>query len=76
MKAITTKYVGPTDTKGARIIAREPDGQRCTIGYPHELNAENAHRSAAEALRDKCGWKGTLIGGWAGPSTYVWVFAE
>lgn len=28
MKAITTRYAGPTDTRGSRIIATEPDGAR------------------------------------------------
>jgi hypothetical protein len=63
MKAIETRYIGPTNTKGARIVAADSDGNRVTIGYPHELSGEAVHRKAAEALRDKMGWTGELIAG-------------
>jgi len=74
MKAITTKYVGPTTFKGPRLIAPEPDGKRCIISYPHEYDTEAAHRIAAETLRDKLGWKGALAGGYLGKSAWAWVF--
>lgn len=46
---IRTKYLGPTDTRGARI--RATDGTRTvTIPYPHELSVEDAHGEAAEKL--------------------------
>lgn len=48
---IRTKYLGPTDTRGARI--RATDGQwRITMPYPHELNVEDAHAAAAAKLVD------------------------
>ena len=75
MKAISTTFKGPTDTRGARIIAREPDGKRLTLPYPHELNSEAAHRAAAEALRDRLEWKGELVAGWTRHG-YVFVFGE
>ena len=74
MKAIKTRYCGPTDRKGARIIASEGDGKRITIGYPHELDSKEAHRKAAETLAGKLDWCGPLVGGWLGKGTYVWVF--
>lgn len=74
MKAITTKYFGPSNVKGSRIIAREPDGKSLTIGYPHELDSMYAHRKAAEMLRDKLGWLGKLEGGWIGGNAWAWVF--
>jgi len=55
-QAITTKYVGPTNTKGGRIIATTESGIRHTISYPHEMTEEQGHRKAAEELRDKLGW--------------------
>ena len=73
MKAIETTYHGPTNTKGSRIIADDGDGNRLTISYPHELSGEAVHRKAAEALRDKMGWSGRLIGG-ATKRGYVFVF--
>jgi len=35
MTAIQTKYIGPTDHKGARIKAWSVGGRSVTIGYPH-----------------------------------------
>lgn len=75
MKAILTKYKGPTNTRGARIIADDGDRNRLTIPYPHELNHEDGHRKAAEGLRDKMGWKGRLIGGGI-KGGMAWVFAD
>ena len=50
MIAITTKYLGPTDTRGARIKATAPSKNTATISYPYDLNSERAHRKAAETL--------------------------
>lgn len=48
---IRTRYIGPTDTKGARI--RATDGVRqVTIPYPYELDTEDAHAEAAAKLLD------------------------
>lgn len=62
-QAITTRYVGPTDTKGGRIIATTESGIRHTIGYPHELSSELGHRKAAEELAAKLNWSGRLVAG-------------
>lgn len=63
MKAILTKYLGPTNYRGARIKAYDSDGNSATIPFPYELNTEGRHRKAAEALLDKMGWEGNLAGG-------------
>jgi hypothetical protein len=63
MKAIQTKYIGPTNFRGSRIKASDGDGNYLTISYPYELNSTEAHRKAAEMLRDKMKWTGKLIGG-------------
>ena len=73
MKAIQTTYFGPGNVRGARIKATDNDGNSVIIGYPHELSGEACHRKAAEALRDKMGWKGALIGG-ALKRGYAFVF--
>lgn len=62
-QAITTHYVGPTNTKGGRIVARTESGIRHTIGYPHEMTEERGHRKAAEELAEKLGWTGKLCAG-------------
>jgi hypothetical protein len=45
--AIRTRFHGATNTRGARISADDGRGHRLTIGYPYELNSEQAHRRAA-----------------------------
>jgi hypothetical protein len=73
MKAISTKYLSATNFKGSRIKAYDLDNNQVTIGYPHELSGEDVYRKAAEALRDKMGWTGELIGGGT-KDGYVFVF--
>lgn len=75
MKAITTKYHGPTNVRGSRIIAREPDGASVVRPYDHALNSDQNHQRAAEALADQLGWTGRLVQG-ALKDGYVHVFVE
>lgn len=56
MKAITTKYLGPTNVKGSRIKATEPDGKSVTLHWDHALDAEENHAAAAKALMTKLDW--------------------
>ena len=75
MQCITTKYMGPTDTKGARIKATISSGKiSATIPYPHE-DSRNAHALAALKLARKIGWTGTLIEG-STKTGSVFVFAS
>jgi hypothetical protein len=64
MKAISTKYLGPTDTKGSRIRAFANDVRGVTVPWNYELENEENHRAAAEALLAKMDWSGNLAGGW------------
>ena len=73
MKAITTKYHGPSNVRGSRVSASDLDGNRVTISYPYELSGEDVHRKAADALCAKMGWTGALAGG-AVKHGYVFVF--
>lgn len=74
MQAITTKYHGPTNTRGARISATSESGIKATIGYPHELSGEAVHRAAVVELCRRLGWHGTLIAGETkGGYVYVWT---
>lgn len=75
MKAITTKYHGPTNNRGSRISASDSDGNRVTISYPYELSGEAVHRAAADALCTKMNWAGKLAGG-SVKHGYVFVFVE
>ena len=76
MKAIETRFHGPTNTRGARISASDSDGNRVTIPYPHDARGgEDAHRAAAYALCAKMGWNGGLAGGGT-KRGYVFVFVD
>ena len=75
MKAIETRYHGPTNTRGSRISARDLDGNRCSIPYDHAESGERGHAKAALALCKKMGWDGELIAG-ATKHGYVFVFVE
>lgn len=78
MKAIETKYLGPTDFRGARIKADDGDGNTITIPYPYEgAYGDDKHRRAAVALCEKMQWTGadTLVGG-ATKRGYVFVFTS
>jgi len=76
MRAIITKYHGPTNTRGSRITADAGDGVRLTIPYPYELSGEAVHRKAAEALCEKMKWEGKLVAGGLPKGGYAFVFAE
>ena len=73
MKAIFTKYHGPTNYKGMRISASDSDGNRVTISYPYELSGEAVYRKAADALCAKMGWTGKMVAGGT-PTGYVFSF--
>jgi len=75
MKAITTKYLGPTDTRGSRIKADDGDGNTATVPYPHHLSNEHAHFEAVKALCERLNWHGNLA--WGGLRTgYVFVWCD
>lgn len=63
-QAITTKYLGPTNTKGSRIKAT-CNGGSLTLGIDNATSVEENHRRAAVELAMDMGWYGRfqLIGG-------------
>ena len=52
MIAIQTKYLGPTNSKGARITA-SAKSFKVTIPYPYEHDGVTCHFKAVKALIDK-----------------------
>ena len=80
MQAIETRYLGPTNTRGSRIVATTHSAVsrypvRLTVPFDHTLSTEAGHRKAAEALKAKLGWKGRMVGG--GTRTgYCFVFVD
>lgn len=63
MKAITTKYLGPTNHCGARIKASDGDGNSATLRFRSEWTDGQNHKQAAIALCNELGWTGTLHAG-------------
>lgn len=74
-QAIETKFHGPTNSSGSRIVAKAWAGSK-KVHYNHALNADQNHLQAAKALADKMDWRGLWIGGGgAKGSGYVFVNA-
>ena len=61
-QAIETRYAGPTNHRGARIVVRAQAG-RLTVSWDHALNSDENHTRAAEAFARKWGWSGKWVGG-------------
>ncbi len=82
MQAITTKFFGPTNSRGARYQAK-CDAGTLTLGCEFALNSEQNHERVARALIAKLGWfhsdaRGDHYGEWFGGGTkdgYVFVCA-
>lgn len=74
MKAIQTRYLGPTNFRGSRIKAWAEGVGSLTIPYPHELSGEAVHRLAAEALCKRQGWPTAIVGGGLPNGDYAFCF--
>ena len=61
-QAIETRYVGPTNHRGSRVIATTPGGARMVSAWDYALGIEGNHRAAAEALRAKLDWPELVSG--------------
>jgi hypothetical protein len=62
MQAIRTRYHGPTNTRGSRIIAK-CEGGSVTMPYNHALNLDGNHAAAARLLLQRMGWANQYAGG-------------
>jgi hypothetical protein len=71
MQAIRTRYYGPTDSRGSRIIARCGGGS-VTMPYSYALNTEGNHAAAAQLLLQKLNWARVYFGGCFN-GDYYWV---
>lgn len=80
MQAITTKYLGPTNHRGSRIVAR-CEARREVYYWDYALSAQENHDSAARKLATALGWgeetHGRLVGGGLPDGTgNCYVFAK
>ena len=76
MKAITTKFLGQTETLPSRIVAFDLDQNRIVVSV-HDCPdmGEDGHRWAARQLANKMGWTGRLATG-AEKGGYDHVFTD
>lgn len=61
-QAITTRSLGPTQHRGARVVAR-CDAGTMTVAWDDGLDVWGNHRDAALTLARKMGWGEAWIGG-------------
>lgn len=54
-QAIVTHYVGPTDYRGARVVARCQAG-RVVVSWNYALDVDDNHEAAARKLAVRFGW--------------------
>jgi len=68
-QAIVTKYLGPTNHRGARVKATAQAGT-VTVPWDHGVDHDENHLKAATALAWKFGWldDGSKLHGGACPS--------
>lgn len=76
MKAIVTKYHGPTDHHGARIVATAEGVPRLTVSWSPRLGDVENHREAAAALIIRQGWAGEFVTGCLPDGRYAHVFVR
>ncbi len=61
-QAIVTKYLGPTNFRGARVKASAQAGS-VTISWDHGLGVDENHAAAAKAFAEKMDWYGRYVAG-------------
>jgi len=57
-QAITTRYLGPTNNRGARVVARSASGHRFVMHWDDGLGQSENHAKAAMALAHRLQWHG------------------
>lgn len=62
-QSITTKYSGPTNSKGSRVSAVSSGGLRLSLSWDDALNSEENHTLAAISLANKYEWPGKWAAG-------------
>ena len=72
MQAIQTYFIGPTNHRGSRIVAKSAAG-KVTLEWDHALNPAGNHRAAARALAEKYGWSGEWVCGGLADGSSVFV---
>ena len=78
MVAIQTKYISPTNSRGARIKAWTDTGFSVYISYPHRDSPISSHYQAVKALveKHKLDWDLTAMRYGGTEKGYVFCFAH
>jgi hypothetical protein len=74
MKAIVTKYHGPSNFKGSRYSATAGGANRIIQSADDRIGNEDNHADVALALCHKLDWKGELVPGELPNGNTVFVF--
>jgi len=73
MQAIVTKYIKPTNTKGARVKATSCGSFSVTVPFDYE---GNEHETAARELCKKLKWEFSHVPGVLPDGSTAWVFVS
>jgi hypothetical protein len=73
MKVIVSKYLGPTNTKGARVKVTVPYGKSITVPWDYSLDAFFNHDKACLALLEKINMKGKVLTAWFKDGQYIHI---
>lgn len=61
-QAISTRYLGPTNSRGARVVASAEAGRKI-YSWDYALDAYANHAAAALQFAQEWGWDGEYVGG-------------
>jgi len=61
-QAIQTKFLSPTNHRGARISAK-CDAGKIVVQWDYSMNPDRNHAHAAKVLVTKLGWDGQWVSG-------------
>lgn len=75
MKAIQTKFIGPSETRGARVKAWI-ENIPVILPWDHALEVVDNHGAAARKLAELLRWSGRLVGGTLPDESMAWVFVD
>lgn len=76
MKAIVTKYHGPTDTKPSHFSATAEGCKRMVFSYNYNMDAAANHHYAAIRFQREMEWSGTLVSGSLPDGRYAHIMKD
>ena len=76
MLAIETRFCGPTNTCGSRIIATTANGHKLVMPYSAGEGGFSSHRLAAVRLAERMDWVTPGVRWYAGATARGYVFVR